>query len=82
MDFRTKYEQLREQAERVENLEYIYNKVLNDMHWDCCKFHEQDEEHEEKWFEEPECEDDCSNWEWTRYLAYKEVLSAIEKLAK
>ena len=82
MDFQKKYEELREKAERIENLEYVYNKVLNDMRWDCCEYHEADEEHEDRWWTEPESEEECNSWQWSRYLAYKEVLEAIEKLAK
>lgn len=77
MNFEDKYNELHEKAERVHNLGHIYEKVQESMKWDCMKWHDSDDEHEEAWFTEPE-EDD---YQYSQYQAYQEVLEAIEKLA-
>lgn len=78
MDWTTKAEELHNAAERITYLEEIYNKVQSEMQWNAMTFHSADDEHEEMWFTEPE-EDD---YNYRRYLTYKEVLAAIEKLVK
>lgn len=78
MDWKTKADELQNAAERIIYLEEIYNKVQSEMQWNAMQFHSADEEHEESWFTEPE-EDD---YNYRRYLTYKEVLAAIEKLVK
>ena len=77
MNFEEKYNELHEKAERVNNLGRIYDKLNESMKWDCMDWHEQDDEHEEAWFTEPE-ED---SWKYSQYQVYQEVLEAIEKLA-
>ena len=77
MNFEEKYNELHEKAERVNNLGHIYEKVKDAMKWDCMKWHDKDEYHEEQYFTEPE-EDD---WSYNQYQVYQEVLKAIEKLA-
>ena len=77
MNFEEKYNELHEKAERVNNLGHIYSKVEESMKWDCMKYNEPDEEHEEYWFTEPDKDD----YRYSQYQAYQEVLEAIEKLA-
>ena len=78
MNFDEKYNELQGKARRVNCLGMIYNHVEQQMKWDAMKWHDKDEEHDEAWFTEPE-EDD---YNYDNYLAYKEVLTMIEKLAE
>lgn len=78
VNFREKYEELQNKAERINILGDIYDEVHDRMQWNAMDYHGQDEEHENAWFTAPENEDD---YHWNRYQVYQEVLKAIEKLA-
>lgn len=63
-------------ADRIRDIAEVYGKVEDDMKWYAMEYHDVDDEHEEKWFTEPE----EGSYKYNKYLAYKEVLEAIEKL--
>jgi len=77
MDFESKYNELRNKADRVNKLGDIYRKIEQDMRWEAMQWHDKDDEHEEAWFSVPEPDD----YNYQAYLVYQEVLDAIEKLA-
>lgn len=79
-----KTNELHEQIERIECLGEIYNKLIDQMRWDCMKYHAADEEHEESWFTDYDEEEDSYYYEKSipRKTAYEEVLTAIEKMMK
>lgn len=78
LDFTKKYEELQNEAVRINALSEIYDQVTDRMQWNAMSYHEADDEHENVWFTEPDVDD----YNYPRYMAYQEVLSAIEKLAK
>lgn len=82
MNWEEKYNEARNQAERISALGSIYDKLVDSMQWDCMEYHSADEEHESSWFTDyPE-----DHWQYENASAkkavYEEVLAAIEKLAK
>ena len=74
--FKEKAEKLYAKYQMAQDIADIYDEVLDRMKWNGMMFHSADEEHEETWFTEPE-EDD---YNYHKYLAYKEVLKAIENI--
>lgn len=77
-NFKSKAEQKRREADRLEMLDQIYNEVENQMRWNSMKVNDPDEEHTEPWYSEP----DADQYTYPTYLTYQEVLKAIEKLAE
>lgn len=77
-NFRSKAEQKRREADRLEMLGQIYNEVEDRIHWNAMKVNEPDDEHTEVWYLELKPDD----YMYPMYLAYQEVLKAIEKLAE
>ena len=77
-NFKSKAEQKRREADRLEMLGRIYNEVEDRMHWNTMKANDSDDEHADMWFSEP----DTDGFEYPLYLVYQEVLKVIEKLAE
>ena len=82
INWEEKYDEVRQQADRISVLGQIYEKVEDTMKWNCMEYHSADDEHESAWFTDYE-ED---NYHYERAVfekeVYEEVLAAIEKLAK
>lgn len=74
-----KVQEVHDKAYRIEELGIIYEKTVENMNWYAMDYHEPDEDHEEKWFSAPE---ETDAYKYVKYLAYQEVLEAIEKLMK
>jgi hypothetical protein len=74
----SKVEELQAKARRIQELGTIYEKTVENMNWYGMDYHEADDEHEERWFSAP----DEESYKYDTYLAYQEVLEAIEKLMK
>ena len=84
MDVTLKKEELRRKLARLDVLETIYNKVVQDMQWNCLQYHQADDEHDSTWFTEYDEEEDSYNYERMKESlpVYEEVLDCIEKLMK
>lgn len=79
--FEKKAQEMMEKAQYIQALGNIYTYLEDKMQWDCMKFHEPDDTHEEQWFTEYD-DDEMTDYVRFQYKAYKSVLEAIEKLAK
>ena len=79
--FEKKAQEMMEKAQYIQALGSIYDQLENKMKWDCMKYHEPDDTHEEPWFTEYD-DDEMLDYLRFQYMAYKGVLDAIEKMAK
>ena len=79
--FEKKVQEMMEKAQYIQALGDIYAYLENKMQWDCMKYHDADDTHEEPWFTEYEW-DEMADYMKYQYKAYKSVLDAIEKMAK
>lgn len=73
-NYESKVEEMRKELRKFESVASILDKIEDSMKWDCMKRIEDDSEEGYHW-EEPK-EDD---WYYDKYIAYKEVLSVLEK---
>ena len=73
-----KAQELIDRANRIREIANIYERIVNEMNWYAKEVHDPDDEHEERWFSDPE----EGSYKYDTFLAYNEVLEAVEKLVK
>ena len=79
--FEQKAEEMRQKAMLIDVYGTIYAKLERDMQWECMRYHDADDEHNEPWFtEKEECE--ITDYESAQLKAYKSILEMIEKAVK
>ena len=79
--FEKKAEEMMKKAQFIQALGNIYDYLEDKMKWDCMRYHEPDEVHEQCYFTEYG-DDEMMDFQKEQFSAYKAVLDAIEKLAK
>lgn len=70
-----KAQELREQAERLENIGYVLGNLKSNMEWDAMEQQEEKDE-EGNWIFKAPSE---NSWRYGRYMAYKEIIELLEK---
>jgi len=71
-----KIEEARLFAEKLTTVSSILDRIEQDMKWNAMDYHSADEEHgDEPWYTEP----NEGSYNYSRYLAYREVIELIEK---
>lgn len=72
--YEEKFEIMRKELKKKEEVISILNKLESSMEWDTMRYVE-DESEEGHHFEEPDKDD----WRYDSFLAYKEVIELLEK---
>lgn len=79
--FEKKANEMMEKAQFIQSLGTIYNYLYEKMKWDCMRYNDSDETHDEPYFTEYE-DDEMMDYQKQAYKAYKAVLESIEKMVK
>ena len=79
--FEKKAHEMMEKAQMIQVLGSVYESVKRQMQWDCMRYNDKDDEHDEPYFTEYE-DDEMGEYQKIQMKAYKAVMDAIEKLAR
>lgn len=73
-NYESKIETMRKELRKKESVAEIISKIEENMKWDAMKYHGEEEDEEKRWTEPTE-----DDWEYDKFLAYKEVLEVLDK---
>lgn len=79
--FEKKAQEMMEKAQMIQVLGSVYATIERQMQWDCMRYNDTDDEHDEPYFTEYE-DGEMNDYQKIQMKAYKAVMDAIEKLAR